>query len=132
MYYALKETLDAASQIALAVLMLALAYFAVRRATASPSGIGWLDRLLGMDRQKQLLVLTVVCMALAFTSNIAMIWMVIQRGVTDPVVVALVGNFNGAVTTACIVTPVGFWYGSSNGSQLKDEKGKSDATGGQP
>lgn len=122
MYFAIKDTLDVFSQVALTLLMLGLAYFAVRRAAYEPTGLGWLDKLLHMDRQKQMLVLTGVCLALAFTSNVAMIWMVVQRGVTDPVVVALVGNFNGAVTAACIGTPVGYWFGSSNGSQIKDEK----------
>ena len=131
MPYFLKDLLDLSSQISLTVLMLALAWFAFHRAKAAPGGQGWLDKVLRMDRQKQMLVLTGVCLLLAFATNLAMIWMVIQRGVTDPVVVALVGNFNGAVTTACIGTPIAYWFGSSNGSQLKDEKGAPKPTGDQ-
>jgi hypothetical protein len=85
----------------------------------------WLERLLSMGRQNQMMILTAVCLALAFVSNTAMILLLIKKSLTAPIpetVVALVGNFNGAVTTACIVTPIAYWFGSSNGSQLKDEK----------
>jgi hypothetical protein len=81
----------------------------------------FIEYVLGLSREQQLLSLTVFGIAIAVASNLLLIGLVVFAKVIDPVVIALVATFNGAVTQNMIGTTYNFWYGSSNGSQRKDE-----------
>lgn len=103
------------------VLVLLLGFWFGYRASGKPS---LLDMLSGLDRERQLLLLTLVGVVVSVTSTVGLICLVIFRGIVDPVVIALVSGFIGSTSTAMVITTYNFWFGSSNGSQLKDAQPK--------
>lgn len=99
------------------LLAAALCFYLGYRASNKPS---LLDQLASLDRERQLLLLTLLGLFTAVSCNVCLICLVVFQHVTDPVVIAMVGTFTGLADAALIGTTYNFWFGSSNGSQLKD------------
>lgn len=115
----LRDLFDLLIQLSLVLVALAVAWFFFRKATNSGE---FIDKLVGLDRAKTMLLLTLFCMTIGIGSNVAMIVAVIKYSITEPVIIALIGNFNGAVTASCVAMPTSYWFGTSDGSRAKDEK----------
>lgn len=116
------ETLQLFGYIAIGLLCLFLGY----KVSNKP---GLLDALAGLDRQRMLLLLTLLGTVVAVSSTLGLIYLVIFVPNVSQVVIALVGSFTGCIDTAMIVQPFGYWFGSSNGSQLKDEAAANASAG---
>ena len=108
--------------------VLVLAFVLGYRTSNKPSLLALLSTL---DRERQLLLLTILGMAIALPLDVALILMVVLLKVADPVVIALVSSFISINLTALLVTTYNFWFGSSNGSQLKDAAAADKAAGAQ-
>lgn len=93
--------------------------------------IGWVLRaifrpaasssLLSMSSDDRLWVLSIFLIVVGLASSLGNILLVVYFKIVDPVILTLIGNFNGAVMSSTVILVPNYWLGSSNGSRMKDK-----------
>lgn len=102
--------------VALLVMAMALVFNYLRRNEAPKPSV--LDKMLGLDSEQRLLVLTFLGLVVGLTATIYLVLALISKTI-DPGMAAMVGALCGTILTATLTNPWGYWFGSSKGSADK-------------
>ncbi len=73
-----------------------------------------------MNTDDRLWILSIFLIVIGLASCLGNILLVVYYKITDPVILTLIGNFNGAVMSSTVILVPNYWLGSSNGSRMKD------------
>ncbi len=84
-----------------------------------PQGESFLDKMLNMNSEQRLMVLTLIGLGAGIFSSLYLVRLVVKGGITDVGIGTMVGTVLGLILSATVNQPWGYWFGSSKGSTDK-------------